>query len=377
MKRRRAPVRNINLALQGTLATTPPAREATGSSCRAQDPTLATSDPEEASMRVLELGGLKEIGELGRRSIRSFLEHRMVTHAAALAYQGLFALFPFIIFLGVLLVVLQVDDFFEGLSEQARSQPLQQVPGPLGPVLDQIRSSLPEELVAPAVDGLVEQGKQVAESKLLPLGIVFFALWSASGVALTLIEALNIVHQVEETRPLWRRLALSVLCTPVLASMAIVGTGLLLIWPQLAQWLARWIELSEAFVTLWGWFRVPVALFLLMLVVLLVYRFAPNRDRSVRFVMPGTILAVIAWALASVGFSFYLSNFANYGAIYGSLGTAIALLVYLYLSAVALLLGEEVNAAIYRGATNSGVQSQRSRIDSDTLRAENRRIRDV
>jgi membrane protein len=321
-------------------------------------------------VRVWGLGNL-EIGELGRRSTRNFFEHRMLTHAAALAYQGLFALFPFIIFLGVLLVVLQVDDFFEGLSERARSQPPQQVPGPLGLVLDQIRSSLPEEFVAPAVEGLVEQGKQVAQSKLLPFGIVFFALWSASGIALTLMDTLNIVNQVEETRPLWRRLALSVLCTPVLASMAIVGTGLLLIWPQLAQWLARWIELSEAFVTLWSWFRIPVALFLLMLVVLLVYHFAPNRNRPVRFVMPGTILAVIAWALASVGFSFYLANFANYGVIYGSLGTAIALLVYLYLSAVALLLGEEVNAAIYRGATESEMQSQRPSTDREGLRVEN------
>ena len=78
-------------------------------------------------MRVWGLGNL-EIGELGRRSTRNFFEHRMLTHAAALAYQGLFALFPFIIFLGVLLVVLQVDDLFEGLSEQARSQPPQQVP---------------------------------------------------------------------------------------------------------------------------------------------------------------------------------------------------------------------------------------------------------
>jgi membrane protein len=153
--------------------------------------------------------------------------------------------------------------------------------------------------------------------------------------------------------------------------MAIVGTGLLLIWPQLTRWLARWIELSEAFVTLWAWFRIPVALFLLMLVVLLVYRFAPNRDRPVRFVMPGTILAVIAWALASVGFSFYLANFANYGVIYGSLGTAIALLVYLYLSAVALLLGEEVNAAIYHAVADREMQSQGPSTDRETLKAEN------
>src|SRR5829696_5787374 len=102
-----------------------------------------------------------------------------------------------------------------------------------------------------------------------------------------------------------------------------------------------------------------------MLVVLLVYRFAPNRDRPVRFVMPGTILAVIAWALASIGFSIYLSNFANYGAIYGSLGTAIA-----------LLLGEEVNAAIYGGATDNEKQSQRRTIDRETLRAENSKSRE-
>ena len=89
-----------------------------------------------------------------------------------------------------------------------------------------------------------------------------------------------------------------------------------------------------------------------------------------RAAQPGTILAVIAWALASVGFSFYLSNFANYGVIYVSLGTAIALLIYL--SAVALLLSKEVNAAIYGGATDSEMQSQRHRIDRETLRAENR-----
>ncbi|MBV9452766.1 MAG: hypothetical protein JOZ19_01390 [Rubrobacter sp.] len=86
----------------------------------------------------------------------------------------------------------------------------------------------------PAVEGLVDQGKQVAENKLLPFGIVFFALWSASGVALMLMDSLNI-DQVEETRPLWKRFALSVLCTPIFAVMAILGVGLLLTWPQLGS----------------------------------------------------------------------------------------------------------------------------------------------
>ena len=75
---------------------------------------------------------------------------------------------------------------------------------------------------------------------------------------------------------------------------------------------------------------------------------------------------MIFWAAATLGFSYYLSNFADYGVIYGSLGTAIALLVYLYLSAVALLSGEEVNAAIYRVVTESELESRKLRTERET-----------
>jgi membrane protein len=130
--------------------------------------------------------------------------------------------------------------------------------------------------------------------------------------------------------------------------MVIVGGGLLLIGPQLAEWLAGRIGLDEAFAVLWWWLRIPVALFLLMLAVTVVYYFVPNTHRPFRFVVPGAVVAVIVWALALLGFSFYLSNFASYSVVYGSLAAAIALLVYLYLSAAALLLGAEVNEAVYR-----------------------------
>jgi membrane protein len=288
--------------------------------------------------------------EVGQRSIQNFIGHSMPTYASALAYQGLFALFPFVIFVGLLVVVFQVDGFFDRLIEQARSHPPQQLPGSLEPVLEQARSSLPEEAFAPVAERLVRQGQEVAESKLLRFGIIFFAIWSASGVAWTLFEALNVVHEVEETRPLWKRFSLSVVFAPALGVMVIVGAGLLLIGPQLAEWLAGRVDLDEAFVALWWWLRIPVALFLLMLAVPVVYYFVPNTNRSFRFVVPGAVVAVIVWALALLGFSFYLSNFANYGAVYGSLAAAVALLVYLYLSAAALLLGAEVNEAVYRYA---------------------------
>jgi membrane protein len=91
-----------------------------------------------------------------------------------------------------------------------------------------------------------------------------------------------------------------------------------------------------------------VALFLLAAVLSVVYRFVPDTDRSLWSAMPGAIFAVIAWPIASLGFSLYLSNFAGRGLTYGTLGTAVGLLVYLYISAWVVLMGAEINEAVYR-----------------------------
>jgi membrane protein len=122
----------------------------------------------------------------------------------------------------------------------------------------------------------------------------------------------------------------------------------MLIGPRVAGWLAGLAELDEAWVALWGWLRYPVALLLLAAVLSVVYRFAPDTDRPFWFATPGAAFAVIAWPVASLGFSFYLSNIAGRGLTYGSLGTAVGLLVFLYISAWVVLLGAEINEAVYR-----------------------------
>ena len=91
----------------------------------------------------------------------------------------------------------------------------------------------------------------------------------------------------------------------------------------------------------------PVALFLLAVVLSVVYRFVPDTDRSFWSATPGALFAVILWRSRRWGFSFYLANFADRGLTYGSLGTAVGLLIYLYLSASVVLLGAEINAAVY------------------------------
>ena len=173
-------------------------------------------------------------------------------------------------------------------------------------------------------------------------------MWSVAAVAFTLTEALNVAYGVEETRSRRKRFAFALVFGPLLALAFIVACGLMLIGPRVAGWLAGLAGLDEAWVALWGWLRYPVALFLLAAVLSVVYRFVPDADRSFWSATPGAAFAVIAWPIASLGFSFYLANFAGRGLTYGSLGTAVGLLVFLYISASMVLLGAEINEAVYR-----------------------------
>jgi len=295
-------------------------------------------------------GGMKEKGailELGERSIRAFFfEHPMATYAAALAYRGLFGLFPFLFILVVLVGALGFPDFFDRAIDHARTQSSQYVPHQIQPVVEQGREQL-QPLV-----GMLERAEKQAAGGLLFFGVAV-ALWSVSAVARTLTEAFNVAYQVTETRRWWKQLALSLAFGPVLALVVIVSVGLMLIGPQLVGAIAELVDLDELFVHLWGWLRFPVALFLLAGELCVVYRFGPNAKQRFRSVALGAGLCVVLWAIASVGFSFYLANFANYGVTYGSLGAAVGLLFYLYLCASVVLFGAEINAAIYHPLTNT------------------------
>jgi membrane protein len=130
--------------------------------------------------------------------------------------------------------------------------------------------------------------------------------------------------------------------------------------------------LDEMFVSLWAWLRLPVALVLLMLVVSIVYWAVPNVDHRYRLITPGVALAVIVWILASVGFSFYVVNFADYSVIYGGLGVAFVLLLSFSISAAVLLLGAEVNAALHHYATDGHAQVEEHQTDHEALDADER-----
>lgn len=277
-------------------------------------------------MQIPGLHGTSAV-ELTKRSVKDFLKDDMPSYSAALAYSALFALFPFLLFLIALLSFLNVPQFFDWLLEQGQTALPQDAYGMLERIVTQIQSQ--------------------ARGGLLSVGIVV-AIWGASGGVRSVMNAMNVAFDVEETRPIWKRYPLSVIYTIGLAALLVASAGLMLTGPDLIESIAGRVGLGDVFVMLWTWLRWPVLAVLLMLAAALIYYVGPNVDEPFALITPGAVVAVVIWVIASIGFSIYVSNFANYSSTYGSLGSMIILLLFFYISSAVLLLGAEVNAELHR-----------------------------
>ncbi|HVK94004.1 MAG TPA: YihY/virulence factor BrkB family protein [Noviherbaspirillum sp.] len=274
-------------------------------------------------MHILGLHGISLFTVI-KKSVADFFDDDMTTFASALAYQALFSIFPFIIFLIALLAFLDMASFFEWLRQQASLLFPEQAMQQINQVIDDL---------------------QQQKAGLMSFGVVV-ALWTASAAVRATMHALNVAYDVNEERPAWKLYPLSIFYTVGLAAMLIFAAVLLMIGPQAMQWLAQQIGMEQLFVTLWAWLRLPAALLVMMLAVALIYYAAPNVEQQFRFITPGSVLAVLVWVIASIGFNYYVRSFADYSATYGSIGAIVVLLLYFFLSAAVLLFGAEINASI-------------------------------
>ena len=262
--------------------------------------------------------------DVTKKALQGFGKHEMTTYAAALSYQVFFSLFPFLIFLISLLGFLGIPEFFSWLQQQ-------------------VTNIVPAQ-AAQQVNTVISQLQQ-PQGGLLSFGIVL-ALWSASAAVRAVMNAINTAYEVKEGRPAWKLYSLSLLYTLGLALLLILSAALMILGPQVVTWLGVRLGLGGVVVTLWNILRLPLLILLLTLSVALIYYFTPDVEQRFRLITPGTVVAVVVWLLASLGFSLYVQNFANYNATYGSLGAIIILLFYFYLSAAILLFGAELNAVL-------------------------------
>lgn len=250
----------------------------------------------------------------------------MSTYAAALAYRVLFSLFPFLVFLTTLLGFLGLPEFFDWMRAQA--------------------AYLLPSAAMDLVDSVVTE-LETPQGGLMSVAIAL-ALWSASAAMLGTMNALNVAFEVKERRPMWKRFAVSLVYTVCLALMMTIAATMMVTGPDFLTWLSRYVGLDAVFVSLWAWLRWPIAVFMLLLVVGVVYWAAPNAKVPFRLITPGAVLAVTSWIGASLAFGFYVTHFASYNKTYGSMGAVIVLLLYFFISAAVMLLGAELNAVLAR-----------------------------
>ena len=251
--------------------------------------------------------------------------------SAELAYRWLLSIFPLAIMIAAI----------SGFAARSLG-----VEDPTGQLLDAAGSSLPPEAAA-TLRPQLERILQNRDGALLSLGLLL-SVWAAASGMKAIIKGLNRAYDVGETRPFWRQ-NLVALGLTLLLGAAVVGSFIALVAGQVAaQDIAASLGLQEA--TAWVFEVAPFPLAILALGVAswFLYWAAPAQRPAKRWAIPGVVVFVPGWIIATVAFSFYVSNFGSYSDTYGALGGVIVLMLWFYLTALILLVGGELNAVLGR-----------------------------
>ncbi len=188
------------------------------------------------------------------------------------------------------------------------------------------------------------------------------ALWAASNGMGAITEALNVAYDVKESRPWWKQRLTAIGLTIVLSVLIITALVIVLLGGKLADSVAASYALGSAFTFTWKLLQWPIVLATMLFAFAMIYYFAPDvRDQKWVWITPGSVLGVVLWLLVSFGFRLYLHYFDSYSKTYGSLGAVIVLMLWLFFTGTAVLIGGEVNAEIEHAAAETGGPGAKSK----------------
>lgn len=263
--------------------------------------------------------------KFSKKLIKEIKEDRVTGLAAEQAYYYLLALFPLLILLLSLLPYLNID---------------------IQTALDTIKTFMPAETMEVIEKNIINILSE-RNGGLLTFGFLG-TIWSASNGMNAFIHSMNIAYDVEETRNFIKARFISIVLTLGLVVAFIVMLGLPVFGKVIIDLLQQVIPIPEETQILFSLLRWVIAVVVISLVLTFLYRFAPNKSFPIKHVIPGAVTATVLWLGISLGFSFYVSNFANYSSTYGSLGGVIILMLWLYLSGLIFVIGGEINAILHR-----------------------------
>jgi len=290
--------------------------------------------PERAEPRLEEPGvgdlSFRDYLAIVRRGIKEALADNVTNLAAAVAYNAFLAI-P-----SALLVALGAFSVFAG-------------PSAVQTIMDKLSSVMPQSAVQLLGQSLTRTTQTHSGGLAMIVVGVVLALWSLSGAVQTVMWALNMAYERDETRGfVKKRLSALVMITASVIAFALVF-GLLVLGPVMTDWIGALVGNTTVVSWVWWVAQWPILIVGLLAMFAVVLYLGPNVvPPRWKLVTPGAVFALVVWLAASAAFAFYTSRFSSYNKAWGSLAAVIIMLTWLWLSALALLLGGEINAETER-----------------------------
>ncbi len=258
--------------------------------------------------------------------IRGLTEGYITTRAAAISFSMFLAIFPFLIFLFSIIPFIPIDNFQQSLMG----------------IIEDFLPRMAFESVRETIVDIVTRPR----SSLLILNLILTLYFSTNGVN-SLIEAFKNTYHELDTRTSIKQYLISVVIVLVNSLLLIMAIGLITFGSALLSWLLPdLIASGKVVVLMLQLLRWLIIVGLLLMAISLVYVLGPARQKTFRFFSVGSMLATGLIVVTTLGFNFYVDNFSRYNALYGSLGTLMVVLFWIYINAISLLVGFELNASI-------------------------------
>ena len=265
------------------------------------------------------------------RAGKSAMQDHVTNLAAALAYYGFLAI-PAILLIAVSVFSLVADA--DGVTT----------------IVNKLEGVAPEEALTLIQDSLTRLTETTSGSSIAMLVVGFvFALWTVTGAMDTLMWALNTAYGREETRGFVERRLIALAMVLLMLVAFVLVFGLLVLGPSLSGWIGSAVGMEAVVKLVWWTAQWPILILGLLLSFATIYYLGPNVDHPRwQFVTIGPAVSVLIWLVASGAFAFYVSRFGSYNKAWGSLAAVIIMLTWLWISALALLFGAELNAEAER-----------------------------
>jgi membrane protein len=311
--------------------------------------------------KAADVGNSKKVpqtkGRLGwydmvRRTGKEIGDDHVAAFAGNLTYHTILAIFPFAIFvLSVLFIGGQEQLLVDAITNLRSNGALS--PGAANVIIDQV------DAISKTSSGAIGVSLVIS---------ILVALWAVSGAFRSVMEAMNVMYEVQETRGFVRRYVTSIVLSLVIAVLFIAALGLVVAGPTIAS--------DFGSVGEWAWLVLqwPVLIAFVLLALALLYYYAPSAEQQFRFITPGAVFATVVWLVFSIAFSLYVNNFGNYNETYGTLAGVIILLLYAYYTSFIFLFGAEANQVIEDAAPDGKDEGEKRPDGRDESSGEGTRL---